>query len=172
MQTDKSIDRSINQSINQWRGKGKRMRKRKRSRQRPLKRGCFAFGTSCHLGWKLGSGAGFVEILKGSKTRNFWARHPRCGSIVGAQRPEFTEQPAHLYCTSLSIKHITDPNKAFQWSPIMTIHSIDLLQLHSWYAIVLDRFTLFSPPGFLFVCLKSSVSFSCFLIIKYSKYIS
>lgn len=79
---------------------------------------------------------------------------------------------AHLYCTSLSIKHITDPNKAFQWSPIMTIHSIDLLQLHSWYAIVLDRFTLFSPPGFLFVCLKSSVSFSCFLIIKYSKYIS
>lgn len=155
-------------------------RMRKKSRETLLKRGCSPFV------WDI--------LLPGMETR-WWCwvwgdlkrqqDEPQGTSETGIPAeaqllvPRTSLQNGrHIYmssyCPSISIKHITKPNKPFGLSPRMTIHPIALLQLHSWWHHCVRQIHYISFPGFcLSVCFKSCLSFFLFfLIIKYSKYIS
>lgn len=97
---------------------------RMRSRERLMKRGCFAFVWNI-LPPRMETRCWVLRDLKRKPDV------PCVAQLLLHRLCEFTEQQAYLYCKSLSIKHIQTPNKPFGLSPILTIHSIALLQFNS-----------------------------------------
>ena len=132
---------------------GKREGERKRGRERLDKRGFFAF--LCDFlppGWKLGGGAGLGDLTR-QPDKSQGTPEPGVPAVAQylVHRCEGTSQQAHLY-TSLSVKHTAKSSKQFRLSPVMTIHSLVSSSYSVDDSIVLDRFTGFSPPGFLVFC--------------------